>query len=73
MPKTFMSPRRHGREAVDHADRRGLAGAVGPQDPETLTAMYRERQAVHGHEIAEGLPQVGCLDDRFHAALLSIG
>src|SRR5262249_36912405 len=45
------------------ADRRGLAGTVGPQDAEDLAGVDRERHVVHRGHLAETLDQVAHLDD----------
>ena len=45
-------------QADDHADRRGLAGAVGPEKAEHVAAAHREVEAVDGQGVAEPLGQV---------------
>ena len=45
-------------EPRDHADRRGLAGAVGAQQAEQLALRNREGNAVHGLQRAKPLGQV---------------
>ena len=41
------------RQRGQHADQRGLARAVGPEQAEDLAVMHREADFVHGHEIPE--------------------
>ena len=45
-------------EAADHADRRRLAGAVGPEKAEHVAAVDGEVEAVDGQGVAEPLGQV---------------
>ncbi|MDG6105468.1 hypothetical protein [Dactylosporangium aurantiacum] len=57
----------------EHLDRRGLAGAVGPEQAEQLAALDLEGDAAHGVDDllgaaqpaagAEDPPQVGHIDD----------
>src|SRR5439155_24543679 len=51
-------------EPGDHRHRGGLAGAVRPEQPEQLPALEGERDAVHGHEIAEDLAELSCFEGR---------
>jgi hypothetical protein len=54
-----------GREkARDHLHRRGLAGAVGPEEAEHLAGADAEADLVDGHEAAEALVQTVCTDHR---------
>jgi hypothetical protein len=60
----------HDRPAVGppqpfHAlQRRGLAGAVGPDEPEDLAGFHLEGHFVDGHRRAVGLANAGNVDDR---------
>src|ERR1035437_5137708 len=48
----------------DDPHRRGLARAVRPHETEDVAGIERERNVVHGHRLAEFLPQIFDLD--FH-------
>ncbi len=50
-------------QAEHHQDRRGLAGAVRPEQTENLAATDRERDVVHGRRRAVALGQPPRLDD----------
>ena len=47
----------------DHRDGRGLAGPVGPQQAVGLLGRDVHADVVDGHQVAEGLAQVGGLED----------
>ena len=61
-------PARRLQQAAQHADRRGLAGAVAPQEPEDLPLLHVEAQAVNRHEIAEAAREVVNDDGRRHSS-----
>src|SRR5207253_11402735 len=44
-------------ERAQDGDRGRLAGAVGPEEPEQLTRLDRERDAVDGREVPEPLDE----------------
>ena len=46
------------READEHANRRGLAGAVGPQEPEHFAGIELDGHVRHRLALAEALRQV---------------
>jgi hypothetical protein len=55
----------HARRAVvgtqqrrEHAHGRGLAGTVGPEEPEHLTLAHLERDPLHGFDVTEPLHEV---------------
>ena len=54
--------RGRGVQAQNHAHRRRLAGAVGPQEAGDRARPYLERQVVHGRLGAIALRQADCLD-----------
>src|SRR5437763_4115727 len=55
-----------------HADRRGLAGAVGTEQPEHLTPLDREVDALHRLDATGiGLAQAAYFDDRFRVCVSS--
>ena len=64
-PKTVSVPSADRRDGADHAHRRGLAGAVGAQEPERLAGRHVEIHAVHGRERAEPLGQAAGMDQGF--------
>ncbi len=66
LPENVQGAPREGGKSVDHPDRRGLAGAVGPEDAEALAPPRPEADPVDGREGAEGFLQVFSLDDVFH-------
>ena len=49
-------------ERAQDGDRGRLAGAVGPEEPEQLTRLDRERDAVDGREVPEPLDEAVDLD-----------
>ncbi len=56
-----------GREdAEHHAQRRGLAGAIGAEEAQDRTLRQAERQIAHGGEIAEAFGDMGEFDDGEH-------
>ena len=61
-PLTRAEPAVGGSSVVEHSDERGLAGAVGPEQPEDLTVFDREADAVDGREVAELLDELVDLD-----------
>src|SRR5262249_48079959 len=59
---------------VDHAQRRGLAGAVRAEQPEADAGRHVEVDAVDGHAVAVALAERPALDDRLrlgHGALVA--
>ena len=58
-----MAPRSGAREALDALHRRGLAGAVRPDQAEDLALLHVERDVVDGDRPAVGLADGGDVDD----------
>ncbi|GAA4557569.1 hypothetical protein GCM10010309_70060 [Streptomyces violaceochromogenes] len=52
----------HGQQGGDAADGGGLAGAVGPEQPEDLALPDGEVESVHGVVVAEGVGEPGAGD-----------
>jgi hypothetical protein len=50
-------------QALDHLERRGLAGTVGTEDAEDLPAGHGERDAVDRDQIAVAFGQIDDVDD----------
>ena len=42
-----------GQQRREHLDRRGLAGAIGPEECENLTRLDAERYVIDGRQLAE--------------------
>jgi len=63
-PQHPDSPAVRGTQPFDNLHRGGLAGAVGPEDPEDLAALHGERQVVDRDLVAVPLVQVLDFDDR---------
>ena len=51
-------------QRAQHRDRRRLAGAVGPEEPERLAGCDVERDPAHGLDVVVALDEVGDLDCR---------
>ena len=64
MPRIRSSPPLTGRDRGDHPHRRGLAGAVGPEEAERLTAADVDVDALDRLEVAELLAQPARADHR---------
>ena len=61
-PATRALPAVGLRQRAEHVDRRRLAGAVGPEEPEDLAGGDLEADAAHRLDLVEGLAQVVDLD-----------
>jgi hypothetical protein len=59
----MQSPGCAGRDAGDHLHRRGLAGAIGAEEPEDLPFPDRETDAIDCYRGAIIFFQVLCIDD----------
>jgi hypothetical protein len=59
-------PRGRALRAGDHAEQRGLAGAVGTDDAEDLALAQVEVDAVEGAQPAEPLGETAGLEQRHH-------
>ena len=57
-PRTRSSPASGLMQALEHLDRRGLARAVRPEQPEDLAAPDLEADAVDGLDVAVRLAHV---------------
>jgi hypothetical protein len=64
--KDVERPAGHGRESINHADGRCLAGPVGPQDAKAFSGQDMKGNTVHGHKIAEGFSQILCFNNGIH-------
>ena len=62
-PRDRRGARGRREQAAQHADRRGLARAVGAEDAEDLAGADREADVVHGDDVAKALDQATDLDD----------
>ena len=61
-PATRPLPEARREQAVEHFDRRRLAGAVGAEEAEDLARRDGERDAVDGDEVVEALGELVHLD-----------
>ena len=59
MPPTVAVPRGRLQQPAQHADRRGLAGAVAAEKAEDLALPHVERQVIDGDEVAEAPREIG--------------
>src|SRR6266568_2116295 len=70
MPRDVLVFEQHlpgrGLEAADHVEQGGLASAVGPDDPEHLTALDREIDAIQSLDAAEALADPPRLEEDAH-------
>ena len=57
-----------GRDAPDHAHRRGLAGAVRPEESERLARLDLDVDGVHRDEVLEAFREPASDDERIHSA-----
>ena len=72
VPGDRQGPRGQGRDAVDHAHGRRLAGAVRAEEAEALALEDLEVDAVHGDEVAVLLGQLDGRDERGHGGTFHI-
>ena len=65
-PRTVAWPASRPAIALEYLYRRGLAGAVRPQEGKHLASGHIEVEPVHGHRGAVGLAEPSRLYDEFH-------